>query len=346
MNKRIPVTIPDPATRLSSLIASQWMSQAIYAAAQLRIPDLLADSAMSSEELAGATQTHAPSLHRLLRALTTLDICEELGDGVFALTPMGALLRGDSAESLRAWALYSGGSQWPVWGHLIDSIRTGRSARHLITGNKAFEHAERDPEVAAIFNQAMVELTRLVATRVVYAYDFSTLQRIVDVGGGSGQLLAAILRVHPAVRGVLFDLPHAIEAGRRLIAEAGLAQRCEIVAGDFFEAVPGPADAYLLKSVLHDWDDEQSLAILRNCYRAMTAQGRLLLVERVVPLRLGVSAEHQTLARIDLNMLIGPGGRERTEAEFRALLTAAGFCLHRVVEVELSFKLIEATRVQ
>jgi len=332
----------DPAERVWRLITSNWMSQAIYVAAELRIADLLSSSSMTSEELAGATGAHAPSLHRLLRALTTIEICRERADGAFELTPMGSLLRSDSPESLRSWALYSGGYQWPIWCHLLDSVKTGESARKLVTGNKLFEHLERDPAVAAIFNQAMVELTRLFSQGVVRAYDFSHMKRIVDIGGGYGELLATILQANPGTHGVLFDLPHAIEEGRRHMAEVGLEERCEIVAGSFFETVPGQGDGYLLSRVIHDWNDRRSKVILENCRRAITDDGKLLLVERVMPERLEASADHQAIARSDLNMLIGPGGQERTEAEFRALLSSTGFRIEKVIALELSFNLIEA----
>jgi orsellinic acid C2-O-methyltransferase len=332
----------DPAERVWRLITSNWMSQAIYVAAELRIADLLASSPKTSEELAGATGAHPPSLRRLLRALTTIEICREREDGAFELTPVGSILRSDSPESLRSWALYSGGYQWPIWGHLLDSVKTGESARKIVTGNKLFEHLERDPAVAAIFNQAMVELTRLFSQGVVRSYDFSHMKRIVDIGGGYGELLATILQANPGTHGVLFDLPHAIEDGRRHMVEVGLAERCEIIAGSFFETIPGQGDAYILSRIIHDWNDEQCKIILENCRRAIIDDGTLLLVERVVPERLEASADHQAIVRSDLNMLIGPGGCERTEAEFRALLSSTGFRLEKVIAIELGFNLIEA----
>ena len=334
------------AARLSGIITSSWMSQATYVAAQLRLPDLLADGPKTAEELAGATGTHAPSLYRLLRALTSIEICSERNDKSFELAPMGALLRSATDESLRSWAIFHGGYQWPIWGRLLDSVKTGESARKLLTGADGFDHLERDPTIAAIFNQAMVELTRLVSQEVVQAYDFSEMKRIMDVGGGYGQLLAAILEATPGATGVLFDLPHAMEGARRRLQAMGLVERCEFVTGSFFESVPSSADVYLLKSIIHDWDDDRCQVILKNCRQAMADGARLLLIERIMPERMQSSAVDQAIARSDLNMLVGPGGRERTESEFRTLLSAAGFQLTRIVPAGLISTIIEAIPTQ
>lgn len=332
----------DPAKRVWNLIISNWKTQAIYVAVELRIPDLLAEGAKTNEELAASTGAHAPSLHRLLRALTTLEICRERADGSFELTPTGSILRSDSATSLRSWVIYAGGYQWPFWGRLLDSVKTGESARKLVTGNKEFENLQRDPAVAALFNQAMVEFARLISHGVVRVFDFSSMERIVDIGGGYGELLATILLANPGTQGVLFDLPHAVETGRSRMAAVGLSDRCEIIAGSFFESVPERGDAYLLSRIIHDWNDDQCKVILENCRRAMTQDSKLLLVEQIFPERLEASADHQVIARSDLNMLIGPGGHERTEAEFRALLSSTGFLLKNVIPIEMSFNVIEA----
>jgi hypothetical protein len=214
----------------------------------------------------------------------------------------------------------------------------------LTTGSEGFDRFEANPEAAALFNRAMVELTRLDAADIVRACDFSASERIVDVGGGFGELLAAILKANPDKRGVLFDRPHAIEGARTLMEAAQVADRCEFVAGDFFDAIPAGADTYLLKSVIHDWNDERGTAILRNCRRAMEGRARLLLVERIVPQRLGASAAHRAIARGDLNMLVGLGGRERTEDEYRVLLDAAGLQIKAVLPAGRTFGVIEAAR--
>jgi SAM-dependent methyltransferase len=330
------------AHKLLECVNSSWMAQAIYVAAELRIADLLKEGPRTSEDLAAVTGTHAPSLHRLLRALTTIDICKEREDGTFEMTPMGLLLGTDVAGSLRSWTIWWGTNLWQVWGNLLYSVKTGESARKLLFGTDGFKHLEQNPEAAAIFNQALVELTRLTSENVVRMYDFSGLKRIMDVGGGYGELLISILRANPANSGILFDLPHAIEGGKRHFDEAGLIDRCEFVEGDFFKSVPKGADAYILKSVIHDWDDNNSKRILENCCQAMGERGRLLLVERVVPERLEVSANHQAVVRNDLTMLVALAAKERTETQFRELLTSAGFHVTRILPIGMTFSVIEA----
>jgi len=330
------------AARLLEILTGSWMSQAMYVAAELNIADLLADGPKTLEELAGATGTHAPSLHRLLRALASVGICNELNERSFELAPMGSFLRSNTNESLRSWIIYWGGYEWPIWGHLLDSVKTGESAEKMLTGNNEFEHLERDPAMAEIFNQSMVELTRLVTQEVVNAYNFSGMKRIIDVGGGYGQLLSAVLKATPEASGVLFDMPHALEGAQLQIKEMGLKDRCKFVTGNFFESVPGPFDACLLKSIIHDWDDDRSLSILKNCRQSLAEGGKLLIIERIMPEKMQTSAAHQTIARSDLNMLVGPGGRERTEAEFRALLSSAGFHINRILTLGLTFNIIEA----
>ncbi len=315
---------------LLEMINGSWIAQAIAVTAELGLADLLRDGPRTSVDLASATGTDAPSLHRLLRALTTIDICHESEDGRFSITEMGRLLGTESPDSLRSWSMWWGKYLWPVWGNLRYSINTGNSARTLLTGTEGFKHLENDPAAAATFNQALVELTRLTTSGVVRAYDFSSCQLIVDVGGGYGELLAAILTANPKVRGVLFDLPHATEGARHHFEQARLSDRCEFVAGDFFESVPRGADAYVLKSVIHDWNDDKSRAILKTCHAAMNADARLLLVERVLPQRLETSAVHQSAVRSDLTMLVALGAQERTENDFRNLLNSAGFELTRV----------------
>jgi hypothetical protein len=344
------------ALRLLALFNSNWIPQALYVAAELGLPDLLANGPQSSESLAQARGVHAPSLRRLLRALVTLEVVQERADGAFELLPMGALLGNDAAPSLRAWAILVGRYQWQEWGHLLDSIKTGASARQLLVDTAGSRHLEQNPqraavfneqnpEQAAVFNQAMDEVTRLMTPAVVQAYDFTGLRRIIDVGGGHGELLVAILTANPEACGVLFDVPHVIEQGRQRLAHGDLTHRCECMAGDFFEAVPGGGDAYVLKWILHNWNDEQSTIILDNCRRAMPAGAKLLLVERIMPERLGVSAADQASARADLNMLIQTAVKERTEAEFRALLAATGFHLTKSVPAGGNLSFMEATLV-
>lgn len=330
------------------MVKSFWVTQALYVAAKLGVPDLLASGPRTSEELAEAAEAtgvaaHPPSLHRLLRSLTTLEVVRERDDGSFELLPMGEVLRSDSPVSLRSWTLYIGGYQWQTWGQLLESVQTGQSARTRLLGTEGFEHLERDPQMAAVFNQAMVEITRLISSAVVRAYDFSGMRRIVDVGGGYGELLGTILKANPQAQGVLFDMPHAIDEGRRHFEEAGLADRCEFISGSFFESVPGGADAYVLKSIIHDWNDERATAILQTCRRAMPAAAQLLLVERVLPQRLSATPADQAMAHSDLNMLVSLAAKERTQAEFQALLEAADLRLNKVVLAAGGFSVLEAT---
>jgi len=335
--------LADIQAQLLGLVTASWMTQALYVATHLGIPDLLAGGAKSSEELAAATDTHAPSLHRLLRALVTVSVCTESDDGRFELSPLGSLLLADAPGSLRSWTLYWGSHLWSTWSHLLHSVKTGESARKLVTGAEGFDGLKADPQGAALFNQAMREGTRLVAGEVAAAYDFAAMKRVVDVGGGYGELLATILNANPSLTGVLFDLPHAVDGARHHLDACNLVSRCEVVAGDFFEAVPGNADAWILKSVLHDWSDERGGVILRTCARAMNGHGKLLIVERVMPQKLEVSAAHQLIARVDLTMLVALASRERTEDEFRTLLSAAGFHVIRIFTMATGFSVIEAS---
>jgi ubiquinone/menaquinone biosynthesis C-methylase UbiE len=332
----------DLATRLLAIANSSWTSQALYAFAQLNLADLLAGGSATSEQLAAKADAHTPSLHRLLRAMVTIEIVREHDDGSFELTPMGALLRSDIEESVRSWVILVGRYQWQMWGHLVESVRTGESVRKLMAGTEGFQHLELDEEMAEIFNQAMVQLTRLIAPGVVRAYNFSEMKRIVDVGGGYGELLAAILKANPKAHGVLFDLPHAIQSSRRHLESAGVADRCELIMGDFFESIPAGADAYILKSILHDWNDQRSKVILESCRRAMNKDAKLLLVERVMPPQLGASAADRDLARSDLNMLISLAAKERTETDFTNLLESAGFRLTKLVPAGRGLSLLEA----
>ena len=307
-----------------ALINASWTTQAISAAVQLGLPDALSDGPESVLVLAQRTSCHAASLLRLLRALASVGIVVQAEDGRFALTEMGTLLRPDARRSLAAWAEFCGTYSWTAWSQLSDCVRSGISVRKRAGWAGGFQHLEEDDETASLFNRAMVNLTRSVAATFIAAVDLSDVQSIVDVGGGFGELLAAVLRAHPLMRGVLFDMAHATQAARVRLDEAGLAERCEVVTGSFFDAVPAGADAYLLKSILHDWDDKHCSLILAQCARAMRPNARLMIVERMMPEHFSVSAPDQAIARSDLNMLIGPGGCERTYAQYCSLLKAAG----------------------
>ncbi|HEY6457043.1 MAG TPA: methyltransferase [Steroidobacteraceae bacterium] len=328
------------ARQLLDLINGSWIAQACYVTARLSLADLLAAGPRTAEDLASATGTNGPALRRLLGALGSVDICHQRADGAFEMTRLGSLLRADVPCSMRAWALQWGGEAWQVWANLLHSVKTGQSARALITGDTGFSHLERDPQAAEIFNQAMVDLTRLAARDIAQAYDFAG-QRVMDVGGGYGELLAHILTTYPTTHGVLFDMPHAISRARAHLDGRGLAGRCELATGDFFASVPCGSDIYVLKTVIHDWPDDQAREILRNCRRAMTPATRMLIIERLMPERLEPSAQNRALARVDLHMLVALGAQERTLNEMLALLAAVGFGKVRRIETGSEFQILE-----
>lgn len=335
-----PCDLP-PQWILFQLTTAHYVSRAIHVAAKLGIADLIEEGPLHYTELAKASGTDASALYRLMLLLTSAGVFAEKDSGCFGLTPVGEYLRSGVAGSRRAQAiLLAGPVQQRSWSGLLDIVKTGKTP----AGTSTFEFFARYPEEAAIFNDGMAAGTAEAASAVAAGYEFSRFDTIVDIGGGHGVLLAAILTAHPGLRGILFDLPHAAEGAAKQIEAAGLLGRCEFVAGDFFEDVPAGADAYILKSVIHDWDDTRSVAILRNVHRAMAPQGRLLLIEMTFPVRVDQTAMSQIVARSDVNMLVNLGGRERTEAEFAAILDAAGFRLTRVFPTDGLWNVVEAER--
>jgi hypothetical protein len=327
------------------LISGFWVSRALYVAAKLDIADLLAEGPKGSEELAKATGTHAPSLYRVLRALASVGVFAQEEQGRFALTPLGATLRTDVPGSLRAWATVQlGDEHYQAWGELMHSVQTGEIAFDQVFGIGVWQHRAQHPAHAQLFDAAMANFIGVVNAAVLASYPFATIEKIVDVGGGDGSLLVALLQAHPRMQGVLFDLPHVAEKATQRISAAGLAGRCEIIAGDGFASVPSGGDAYVLSRVIHDWDDEHSVAILKNCHRAMTDQSRLLLIERVLPSRVEPSSVAQALVLSDLNMMVMNGGRERMEAEYHTLCTAAGLRVVQILPTQSPMSVIEAVR--
>lgn len=321
-----------PARQLSQQIISLWVPQAIHAAAELGIADVLAAEPATAAEIAARLGTHADATARLMNALVTLGLLT-LEEGRFGLTELGRCLVSDSPTSMRAWSRLMGGAEvWRAWGQLTDCVRTGRPAARSATGDarvsdtEPFDAWSSDAEDAAVFHQAMVEITRGAAPGIVAAVDFGGVRRVVDIGGGYGALLCAALEAHPQIDGVVFDLAHARDGALALFAARGLEARASFVAGDFFRDRPPSADIYLMKSVIHDWDDARSLQILSKCREAMREGDRLLMVEPPAP---PPGEQHGSplawiVAFSDLNMLVNTGGRERTAAEYRALLKSAG----------------------
>lgn len=320
------------------IIEGFWASRSVYAAAKLGLPDLLKDGANTTEELAAATGTHAPSLYRLLRALVSIGVFAEDEPRRFSLTPLGATLRTDVPGSLRFIVIEElGENHYPAWEKLLYSLHSGAIAFNHVYGKSKWEYMAEHADEARIFDQAMASYGGVTAAAVIETYDFSASKRVVDVGGGKGSLLAAILKANPGVRGALFDVPHVVEAARRYLESDGVVSRCELVSGDFFRSVP-TADVYVLRWIIHDWDDERSVAILNNCRNAMSAGGKVLLVESVLQ-----PGRATTFAKfLDLNMLVMTGGRERTEAEYANLFSAAGLKLTRIIPTHTEMSVIEA----
>jgi hypothetical protein len=329
---------PNPAGDLMRLVNGYQVSQAIHVAATLGIADRLKDGPRSADDLAAATGTHPGSLYRLLRALAAVGVFHEDGSQRFTLTPMGDCLRSDAANPVGPWAAFIGRPYfWQAWGHLLHSVRTGENAFQHVHCADVWKYRSEHAEEGAIFDRAMTAISRGVIDAVVGSYNFGVFPCVVDVGGGQGALLAGILRSHRAVRGILFDQPHVVAGADELLRKAGVADRCEVVSGSFFERVPEGGDAYMLKAILHDWEDEAAVAILQACRRAIRPGRRLLVLERLI-----APPNEQPDAKFsDLNMMVSPGGRERTREEFAALFAAADFRLVAVAPTGTRLSVIE-----
>jgi hypothetical protein len=317
------------AATLMRLVSGYRVSQALHVVATLGIADLLAEGPQDSAVLAAATGTHAGALFRILRLLAGAGVFREVAPHRFALTALGTALRADVPGSIRPFVLMLlDEAHWAAWGQLRYSVQTGAPAFFQVHGAGLFDYLGQHPTAATIFHQAMTSSTARSARALAQGYDFSGIERLVDVGGGHGQLLATLLQAHPTMRGVLFDRPEVVAGARATLEEAGVATRCEIIGGDFFAAVPPGGNAYLLRQVIHDWDDGRAAVILANCRRALDEAGRLLVVERAI-----VPDHRQALPvlHLDLEMLVNLGGVQRTAGEYDALFAAAGLRLSRLV---------------
>ncbi len=326
-----------PQELMQRMMTGYWLSQAIYVAARLRIADCLAEGPRTIEELAEATGTHPRTLYRLLRALASAGIFSEGEPGRFRLTPEAETLRSEVPGSLWAMAIMMGEEHYHAWGGLLESVRTGKTAFDRLYGKPIFAYLTEHPDKARVFDAAMTAIHGRETAAVLDAYDFSGLGVVADIGGGNGSNLIGMLGRYPGMRGILFDLPHVVEHAGAALQAAGLADRCEAIGGSFFKPISVQADAYFLRHIIHDWDDEDSTRILRNIRAAMPPGARLLLVEHV--LAPGDAPSFGKL--LDLNMLIMPGGVERTEEEFRRLYEGAGFRLSRVVPAQDDLSVIE-----
>lgn len=332
-------TMP-PHVQLIQMATAHWPSRLLYVAAKLGLADRLADGAKSAEALAVPTGTHAPSLYRLMRTLASLGLLTEDGEHRFALTPLGEALKSGAPGSARASVLTLAGDWvWRGFEHLLYSVETGKSGIEKSLGEPLFDWLGKHPEDASLFSETMIGFHGMEPAAVAAAYDFSGLQTIVDVGGASGHLLTTVLGSHPGPRGVLFDLPHVVCDAPALIHARGLADRVTVESGSFFEAVPVGGDAYLLSHIIHDWTEDQCLTILANCRRGMKPDSRLLIIEMVLPPGDGPHPGKM----LDMMMLVGPGGQERTKEEYGTLLGKARFRLTKVVPTRSAVSIIEAT---
>ncbi len=325
---------------LNQIFGGSWITQGVWVAAELGIADLLANGPLTADELAEQTQTQGAALYRVLRALASVGIFAQDPQGRFSLTPPANLLRSDVPDSQRSFAIMMGAEFYKAWGELLHSVRTGEGGFQKRFGMPFFQYMLEHPMRHGIYDTAMGRFGQGEAEAMLDAYDFSGFRTVVDVGGGSGMLLEAMLKRHPEIKGILFDLPAVVERARSFISDSGLSDRCRIEGGDFFSSVPAGADAYILQHIIHDWEDQDAITILRNCREAMRSDSRVLLVELVIPPGNGPFFGKW----LDLMMLL-VGGRERTEEEYRRLFSAAGLKLTRVVSTASEVSIVEGLRV-
>jgi SAM-dependent methyltransferase len=330
----------DPSSQLLALLNGFQVSQAISVAATLGIPDLVRDRALSCDALAAATNTRSSSLYRLLRALAAVGVLHERADRLFSLAPLGEPLCLGAPSSKNAWARLIGRPYYyHAWCDLIGSLRTGETAFNRVHGISVWDFRAQRPDEAAIFDRTMATIADQAADAVLSEFDFSRFSIVVDVGGGEGAFLARILAVNPMMQGILFDQNQVVERAKRALLVAGILDRCQVIGGSFFKAVPSGGDAYLLKWILHDWNDQDAITILRSCRRAIRPDGVLIVVDHLVePYNEGVEGK-----LMDLNMMVITGGTERTRPEFGTIFEAAGFRLARVTQTRTSVSVIEAT---
>lgn len=330
-----------PPELMNRMLTGYWATQCLYVAAKLGIADLLITGPRSADELAMVTSTHAPSLYRLLRGLASLGVFAEVEGKKFALTPLAECLRSDSPSSQRALAIMSGEEHYKAWGELLYSVQTGKTAFDMLYGMPVFDFLSKHEEQARNFDAAMVGVHGRETSAMTDAYDFSSFGVLADVGGGNGSLLTTVLKKNPSLKGMLYDLPGVTERAKASLQAAGVLARCQVVGGSFFESVPAGADAYLMRHIIHDWDDEKCITILKNIHSVIKPDGKLLVVEGVIPP--GNDPNFGKL--LDLTMLTIPGGKERTEAEYRELFAAGGFTLTRIVPTEAEVSVIEGMKI-
>lgn len=331
-----------PHAVMLDLTIGHWIARLTYVAAKLKLSDLLKDGPRTAEQLATATSVQPPALYRVLRALASVGIFEEIKGGRFKLTPLAATLQTGVPGSLQAWTLMINEKYtWDSWEELLHGIKTHEIPFVKAHGMMPFEYLERHPEDLAVFGESMTSLSGTENPAIASAYPFSKIGTLVDVGGGHGSLLATILRANPKLHGVLFDQASVIARAQQdqHVTAAGINERCTLKAGNFFEEVPAGGDAYIMKYILHDWNDEQCVNILRNCRAAMNQKGRVLVVDNVIP----PGNDPSWGKLLDIQMLI-IGGRERTKKEFAAMFAEAGLKMTRIVPTKSAVSIVEGVR--
>jgi hypothetical protein len=332
-----PNELPSPE-QLMQFIVGRWISKPIYVAAELSIADMLAEGPKSIEELAQESQSHAPSLYRMLRALASVGIFAEIDDKRFELTPMATYLK---SGAMRSIALMFN-SDWSdkAWGYFLDSVKTGGTAFEKAHGVSVSDWLEKNPRAAEVFHEANAIKAMSSHRAIIDAYDFSGINTLTDVGGGFGVLMTEILTANPLMEGIVAEIPSVIKKTKKIIQDRDIEERCQALECDFFKSIPAGSDAYLLSNILHDWPDEQCHIILTNCHKAMKAESKLLVMEMVIP----PGNEPSVAKLLDIEMLVITGGRERTEAEFKSLLESSGFKLSRIIPTKENVCIIEGTK--
>lgn len=329
-----------PVTVVFGLLNSYLVARSIHVAAQLGVADVLQDGPKAVADIAAAVGAHPDSLYRLLRALVSVGVFTEVEPGSFALTPLGNCLREDTVPSLRSYARLFGSDIWlQTFDHFLEVVQTGRPGFDLAHGMPRYAYLDQHPELGSLYNQAMGDISSVQIPALLAAYDFSGIQSIVDVGGGQGGLLAAILVANPHTTGMLFDRPQVAEEARAKIEAAGLAGRCRVVSGDMFKEVPEGGDAYIVKHVFMELDDAEAEVLLWNLRRAIRGGGRLLVIDPVIPA--GNEPSPNTMADLAM-LLLSPAGRSRTPAEFHNLFETAGFVPGRVIPTPPLTSIVEA----
>ncbi|ARV60124.1 methyltransferase [Nostocales cyanobacterium HT-58-2] len=324
------------------MATSYWVSRAVYAAAKLGIADKLKDGPKSCDELANSTGTNVQALYRLMRALASVGIFAENEQGYFTLTPLASYLQSDAPNSVQAFAISFGEEHYRAWGDILYSIQTGDSAFQNLYGTPVFQYYAQNPQAGKTFDEAMTNVSAKDKTEIVAAYDFSSIRKLVDIGGGHGSFIASILKANPTMEGILFERPSVVEGANSVLEAEGVSKRCQVVAGNFFESLPSGGDAYILKYVIHLLDDERAIALLKNCHSAMEENGKIILVEQIVP----PDNEPSWSKFLDIHMLIAiSGGRERTKMDYQTLFEASGFKLNKIVTTESNVSAIEGIRV-